>query len=565
MIRLLLEKNKIFYANIIILFFLSNGVISRANLQLDLSKDRINSVTRSTKKVFRSLETPVLVEAYITQKVTGEILRGILPIVSTLKEMKRIGGDKIQLRIYDPDTEDLRNKAQSREIQGIQVEERKDAEASVRLGYFGVYMQMEDKSHSINLIDKNWFVRDIEYRILKQVKKFLQSKEKSGIAFAEVPGAVSIVPWSRIQDKNKDNLYGFKSVLRQEKGEIESILLNTRIPDRIQTIFLVGLPRLEKKEEYYLDQFLLRGGNLICMFKSFQFQIKDPDPRLAQFGVSGGGSLGNASLEREDVKKLNEWISGYGISLKTEILLEPKQAMPVWDFQGRIPFQTIYPAWAVYSKQTGNLMSKKEAMTPITQLVIPWFSSLILKETIQSNVQYEVLAQTSLNAVSVDFANMNYKEVQRLASSTKQYLGYKAPIAVWASGKFNSVFTPSSIPSGVRRNFYQRTQQEETQGNLAVIASPYMVSDILLHNQNGLQVFNLNRAFLLNLLEMMEGDTDLAEARSRQPTLSTLNVESKFFQKLVSWILSFAFPVFFGIFGTLYLIRRAKKRGVEKA
>ena len=86
-------------------------------------------------------------------------------------------------------------------------------------------------------------------------------------------------------------------------------------------------------------------------------------------------------------------------------------------------------------------------------------------------------------------------------------------------------------------------------GNLAVIASPYMVSDILLHNQNGLQVFNLNRAFLLNLLEMMEGDTDLAEARSRQPTLSTLNVESKFFQKLVSWILSFAFPVFFVFLG----------------
>ena len=173
-----MKKIRFFYANIIILFFLSNGVISRANLQLDLSKDRINSVTRSTKKVFRSLETPVLVEAYITQKVTGEILRGILPIVSTLKEMKRIGGDKIQLRIYDPDTEDLRNKAQSREIQGIQVEERKDAEASVRLGYFGVYMQMEDKSHSINLIDKNWFVRDIEYRILKTSQKISSKQGK---------------------------------------------------------------------------------------------------------------------------------------------------------------------------------------------------------------------------------------------------------------------------------------------------------------------------------------------------------------------------------------------------
>ena len=350
----------------------------------------------------------------------------------------------------------------------------------------------------------------------------------------------------------------------KELGTIDSVSLDAPVPAKIQTLLLLGLPELEDLGAYHLDQFLLRGGNLLCMLSAFRFEIRSPDPRLARFGLSGvgGGSLGMATVPREELRALNAWLSKYGITLRNEILFEPRQAMPVWDFQGQFPRQILYPAWALYSRETGNIIGKDLAMDSIEQLVFPWFSSLDLQEAKQTGLKFQVLVRSSSQAISRPSANLSYTEVQRTSQNAKEFLGRQAPLAVLAKGKFKSAYKLEELPSGADRALHLKEQVKDTNSHLVVIGTPYLVSDILFRNQLGANIFSLNNAFLLNLIEALGGDKDLAEARSRQRTLATLIVKSEWLQSMISWSFSLFLPLGIGLWGAWRIRERSRKRGL---
>ncbi len=565
LLRPLLAKPTFLYVNVVLCFFLLNGICARAAWRLDLSQDQVNSVSPSTARVFQSLTEPVLLEAYISVGVTGEISSGIQPLISILYEMERIAGGKLKLRVYNPDDEDLRKQAEEKGIRGIQIAEQKDVSTNVRLGYFGLYLQKGDKNTTITLLDRNWFVNDLEYRVLREIKRFDRGKEKSGIAILEAPGAVQIRAWSQRQDQSKDNLFGFKTTLEKELGDVQQVSLDAPVPAAVRLLVLTGLPRLEDKEVYYLDQFLLRGGNVICMLSSFNFQMQAANPRLMQLGLAGAtsGSLGMATVAKEELEKLNTWLSKYGVSLKGEVLLEPSQPMPVWDFQGKIARQIPYPAWAVYTRQTGNIVGDHPALQAIQQLVFPWFSSLDVKAAVQPKVSFQTLVKSSASALSTTTLNLGYSDVLRFSQAGQSRLGYQASLAVLAKGAFKSAYLKAKLPVGVDRALHLKEQADGTEANLVVIGTPYLVSDIMLRDQTGASVFGLNSAFLINLLEAIEGDTDLLAARSRKKTLSSLVVESEALKTFLSWSFSLGLPLFLAFWGASRLMGRNRKRGLE--
>ena len=634
MFRNLLAQRWFFYANIILLFFLINGVFDKAACRLDLSRDQINSVSASTERVFTRLSDPVLIEAYISKDVTGEISSGLRPLISTLEEMQRIANDKLKLRVYNPNTEELRSKAQERGIRGIPISQQKEIEASVRLGYFGLYLQQGEESTTIMLLDRNWFVQDLEYRILRSIRKFSNKGTQSGIGILKTEGTAETTAWTKAQDQNKDNNYGFKSTLEREQGTVQEVELDKAIPGDVQTLIVIGLPKLSSSDAdsstppatvslkdlpkaYYLDQFLLRGGNMICLLKGFDFQMQTPDPRMRRMGMAGGASLGVAQAFTNELNEFNTWLGRYGITLSGDILLEPRQAMPVWDFLGQFPLQILYPAWAIYTRDANNINSNHPALEPIDQIIFPWFSSLDVKEVAQAALNYDVLVSSSTSAIRLPSTSLGYREIQNIAQTNRNYLGYSAPLAVLASGKFKSAFAPNEIPKGTgidrklhisqqpgfteaaearkasklkqagskpNNNKSQKNLQEnshkqgivppqkittketesiiENKTNLAVISTPYLVSDILLKNPTGANVFQLNSGFIMNLLETMQGDTDLLDARSRKRTISLLIVKSKFLKSLISWSFSLGLPLLLGIWGAVRLARRNHKRGI---
>lgn len=560
LIRFANESRPFLIFNAVLLFVLVNGVAAKLSCRADLSRDKLNSLTASSKEVMSRVEDPVLVEAYISTDVPGEILSLLHPVISQLEEFQRVGGDKVRVRIINPDSEEKRKLAESRGIQGMPLEEQKAAEVSTKLWYFGIYIQSGEKSALLGL-DDGRLLDELEYRLLKEIKRLTRKEQASGLGLVRVPGALEARRWQNIKDQSKDNLYGFRTFAERDSGPMADVTLADPVPSTVDTLILAGLPRMEDKEIYYLDQFLMRGGNLVFLAKGFDFQMQETDPQLARLGIGGPGG-GLATVPEADLKSVNAWLGKYGITVNGEILFEPQRPAPAHDVYEKRIREVPNPSWAVYSREDGQIKDDLPAVRYARQVVMPWFSGLTLNEKAQPQARYYTLVESTGSAVRRTSSQMDLREMLKVGQKGDTFVEPR-PVAAMTRGRLTSAFSPDTIPKGVDKATFRAGQTGDTVSSVLVVGTAYLVSDMLLKNEINLQMFRINWAFLSNLIEAARGDNELAAARARVRTLDFLRDTPRFFEIIFSWFHVLAIPGILAVYGTLRLLRRNRRRGLE--
>lgn len=559
-----------------ILFVLLNLVAQQCSTRIDLTRDRLNSVTESTKRVLSKPGNPILIEAYITQDLPGEVYSELQPIFYQLDEIKRIGGNRVQLQLIDPKDEESRTRAERRGIQGREFGQSSDTEASVRLGFFNVYLQSGEKSAIIDLIEGNQIVVDFEFRFLREVKRISRVDEKpSGIGIFHAKGGLETQMWQRNQMPDKLNMLAFRTVTEQQNGKWTDVNSGEPIPESVETLIVGGRPELDEKSKYYIDQFLMNGGKLILMIGSFDFDLHPPDPRMMQMGL--GSSGGFAFVDQDSLQKINDWLKAYGLKVNGHILFEPNLSAPELDLQGRYIRRMRNPAWAVYSHETRNFAANQPLFQYTGQLVLPWFSDVAVSDkNQQSGVKYTNLILSSDSAVIRDSASLALKDMQTIGSQEQdRIVSQPLPLMIEAKGKFHSAFSgPIELgkdQAGANKKQFRPGQAAGTEATILLLGTPYLVSDIFLGNEQNMQIFQLNAAFFANLLDMLQGDTDLLAARSKVASIPLLEGPSSFtlffvsqywYEKLFQWFHIATLPLLLAIYGWLRLVRRNRKRGL---
>ena len=553
------------YFNVLLLFFLLNGIAAKANCRIDFSRDQINSLTESTERVLSGLKEPVIVEAYISREVPGEILSILLPLISQLEEMDRIGKNKLLLQIITPSSEAEMNMAQSRGIQGIPIEESSVDEIKQRLGYFGIYIQMGEKSSVISLVQDGQIIDNLEYQFLRELKKMIKTETAgSRLGFVHADGTMKTVRWQKQTDQDKNNLFGFRTLIEKDLGLLADIDLADTVNPDISILILTGMPQLSEIEKYNLDQFIMRGGNLLLMFKGFDFQLEQPDPRLVSLGLGAPGG-GFATVPEEDLKVMNEWLSHYGFSVNGEILFEPELAAAADDIRGEFIQKVPNPSWAVYLKENGQIVGDLPSMSAVEQLILPWFSSINIHKNSQEAVTFTTLIQTSPKAIKRKASSLELRELIKIGSSPgDETLNEELPVAAFAQGKFKSLFSQENLPEGADKGIFRPGQAGGTQSSIILIGTPYLASDILLQNRTNAQIFRINLSFIENLIEAAYGDTDLIAARSKIRYLDTMVQTGKTFETIFSWFFILFIPMLLGIYGSIRLYHRNKRRGITE-
>lgn len=544
-----LNRNRPFiYFNSLLFFVLINALASGLQWDLDLSEDGMNSLTGSTEKVLSRLHEPVLVEAYISTGLPGEIVTMLEPVKSILHAIDREGGEMLTVRHIDPDTPEKMDEAEKRGIRGIPVEEARVDQISQKLAYFGLYVKMGDKSSVIPLVGDGGIIDDLEYRFLRELKKMMRENESSGIGFLHLPGSLGTKQWRSYDDQNKDNMYAFRALMEKDLGQVSDVELSEPVSSDVELLILAGLPDMTERQQGYLDDFILRGGKLLLFASGVDFQLQGGNPAYRRLGLGGQGG-GYASVPGERLEKFNAWLSGYGVSVNGEILLEPELAAAAMDVQGNYIMPVPNPAWAVYGRGSGNIVAEISALESVEQVVFPWFSGLDIREASNPDVSYSVIVKSSPNAISRDFTSLSLRDLQDVGNSPREErVGRSLPLAVVAKGKFH--------PGKETKN-----SRASTESAIAVVGSSSIVSDIFFQSDSNRQIFAINQAFVLNLMESIYGDSDLAEARSRVRTLKVLDETDQAFEVFFTWFHILFIPFILAVYGTIRLLKRNVRRG----
>ncbi|MCB1164628.1 MAG: GldG family protein [Leptospiraceae bacterium] len=566
---------------VVIAFVLFNVAASRAYVRLDLSRDQTNSLSESSNKVFSELKSRVLIEAYISRDVPGEIQALLDPIIAQLQQMDRIAGDRLDLRIYDPSTEELKDRAVSRGITGQPVGQATMEETNVRQGYFGIYMQSGEKSAILELAQGGALIDNFEYAFLRRLKDLTTEKKESGIGFYNATNTASTYRPRTMEEYGKDNMYWFRMLSENDMGAWTDVYAGAPVPQEVETLIIAGMPDLSRLDQYYLDQFVMRGGNLLILTTPFQFSLESPGSAMSSMGL-GYSSAGEATVDQKSLKQFNNFLEPYGFKLNGEILFEPLLAAPEMDIQGQYLTEYRNPSWAVYSHQSGNLSEDNSITASTVQLILPWTGSIEIQKDRQPQVEYQTLAHSSRDAIVAEQHSLNLKQMQEVGRSAQdQYVDGPRIMMAEAKGSFFSAFKEEDFASlrkeysdkpGLDPASFRTVAPEKTISRIVLVPTAYPVADVFLTNESNARIFQVNMAFFSSLLESLQGDTDLVAARLRTRGVDYIEGPPSWFSYLVpsqegfqivfQWFHILLVPLILALYGLLRLNRRNQKRGI---
>ncbi|MEI7012075.1 GldG family protein [Leptospira licerasiae] len=530
--------------NGILLFILLNGIFSTIPCKADLSRSGRFKITSSTAKVLKELDDPLYIDAFYSSEIPGEYKARAELSKELLKEISKIGKENVHIRFYDPSvSEEDARRAMEVGLEPQILQQTSRDSASVKQAFMGIVLTL---GHKTEVLSFAFFTEDLEYQILNSIRKMQRQDQDSGIVILRSPGNFSV----QEQGSPKDRIEIFaRRVLRGEYGPILELDLETEdLPSGTELVLWIGGGHLSKITERKLDKFILEGGSLLLLAKTMEFQANS---ERGSFGLLSGDLGAGIAGKNPDSEEMVRFFEHYGIRINYDIILEPDHSLPmgsVIEIEPGVLGKYPYPPWIVPDQKSGSLDKHSPFTKNQDSLLIPWSSSLDLLPDKQKEVQFTVLAKSGPEAESrTEPISLGEKQI---LSTPIQANGGPFILGVYAEGKFTSYFPDNKQEGPLSPNKPSKTSR------ILVFGSPYLVSDLLAFPEFSEILKNSNIPFLLNSIDILKGETDLLEVRSKQSAVLKLKPLPFFLETSISLFHLFLVP---GLLA-LYAFRRLKRR-----
>jgi ABC-type uncharacterized transport system involved in gliding motility auxiliary subunit len=333
-------------------------------------------------------------------------------------------------------------------------------------------------------------------------------------------------------------------------GDLMEVNTSTMdIPGEVSTLIILQPGALSPMDKFRIDQFLMRGGNLI----------------VAASGMEVGfGQQFMASTANPD---LTEFLKGYGIELGADMINEPKANHFIPFVQPINAFQVVkfpYPPWVVVTKDglsQESLVTKGNAA-----LIMPYTSSVkTIPEKLptgEGKFKVEVLAKSTADSwAQANFAFLDPSRMEDMLSAPKQNVG-TYNLAVMVKGKFNSQYATQAPPKEAPTSWLKSSDKEAT---ILVLGTAYAISNLtyILGEMTGLPLLEENIKTIFAAIDIMLGNEELVELRKKaKPNIKPKLVDET--GRKILTLLAFAIPLL-GIAGAgiVRLTRRQKFKLAE--
>ncbi|PIE22128.1 MAG: hypothetical protein CSA62_13685 [Planctomycetota bacterium] len=443
-------------------------------VRVDLTEEKLYSLTPSTQKVLDSLEETLTIEAYFSKKIPGYLKARRSKIMNLLDEYEQMGGDKVRVVYFDPyDDERIREKADNLNIRELELQDTARYSLSVMKIYQGLRIRYGgDRQKTLPiLVDDATLETKLtpairELVLEKKPKLALVSRKFQEMGMFRMQGMQSRDSFRQIEESVRDNF------------EVVSVDLSSGdlLPEDLNLLVLLQPLNLSDWEKYVIDQHVMRGGNLIVFQESADYST---DMMLTLMRKQGQVDAPESKLPWK------EQLAGYGLRIGDQIISDwslrrsfvflkqgqgrfaPYQAqMPFWFNAVQIDWSKTEPKSGDFDKKLWSsfqpgINTDNPVMAGLEQLQFFWPSEAGLVQELPQGVEGEILARSSPLALaespmpsSDPFGNnFIHSRRERLRSAPlKQY-----PLIATVSGSFRSAFADRELP--------KRPGQDKADGN----------------------------------------------------------------------------------------------------
>lgn len=492
--------------------------------RFDLSKNKMYSLSETSKSTIENLEDRVVVKAYFSENLPPEYADARRYTKDLLAEYAVYSKGQLKFEFLDPGTEDeLKAEAQKNMISPVQMQINENDKMEIREVYMGLAFLYQGKSETIPLVQKT---QGLEYDITLAIKKLTSDKQKKIAVFK--PEEVSQDMFGRV----KDNYATFNSVISESYSVVNSDLTSPLEAD-IDGLVVTGLKdSLTADQMYNLDQFIMKGGSVAF----FQDRVR-------------------ASIQTQQAEAISsnlfDLLSSYGVNVKQNLVgdancgqvnLSRRQGMFTMQTPVKYPFIPIISEFNSDAAIVGNI--------EVMSLVFP---SELESGNIPEGVNFTPIMYTSKNTKRVNAPRFDINVNSYMNQDLTVMLNEEpAVLAGIYEGTFKSAFANNP-------NFTD-VVSESSPTQIIYLAD----SDILLDDSGAGNKTNME--FVLNSLDSIVGDASLIQLRSRGTEYKPLKTDiSNQKKKAIKWInilLPSLLLIIYGLFS--FKLYNNKKKMLEK-
>jgi ABC-type uncharacterized transport system involved in gliding motility auxiliary subunit len=394
---------------VIIAVVLVNYALSFASKRIDLTRDKLFSLSEGTRKVLAGLSEPVTLKYYYTQgdeTIPIQVRTFAKRVDDLLNEYRQVAGGKIVIERINPqpDTEAEDGAA----LDGIEGQINPTTGERFFLGIAAKQGEQKQALASLTA-DRE---RLLEYDLTRAITR-ISTKEKPVIGVM-TPLPVTGNPMAMMMGQGQpQGPQVFYSELERDY-QIKRVGLDAeKIEDDIKTLIVIHPRGIADQAQYAIDQFVLRGGRLVAFLDAHAYL--DQIPGMPQF--QGGTS-----------SSLDKLFKAWGIEFDTsKIVLDLENAAG----QGQRMMPTVLALDGPYINRTDV------ATSLIPNTLVPMAGAFGGKPA--EGLTQTVLLKSSKNSQLIDGSTSADKRGQE-AIRGFQAGGTEYPIAIKLSGRFKTAF-----------------------------------------------------------------------------------------------------------------------------
>lgn len=497
----------------------ANLIFSPVRARVDLTADRLHTLSDGTKAILAKLDAPIQVRLYVSQgkdRMPSAIQPYVQRVEDLLAEFKAQSKGNLEIKKFDPEPDsETEDSAKLDGIEPISLQQM-----SAEPFYLGLAVEYAPQKVAIPFLSPQR-EKLLEYDLARAITQVLSTnKPVIGIMSPlQVMGGFNPMAMQMGRQPQQSEPWVFVNELKRD-FEVQTVGMDVdRIDDNIKVLVVLHPKDITPKAEFAIDQFVLRGGKLVAFLDALCL-ADNRNPNPMGFNLGGGSTF---------PKLLKHW----GYEFDTSKVVSDTDYMR--QLQGRDGRPQLVPSFLFLN---ANAINKEDAVTgQLDDVWLPFAGAFTGKAA--DGLKADVLFHSSKNSQLTDGITSQLngsKVVDDFKPSGVEY-----SLGLRLTGKFktafpdgnpadtNSVDGSTNAPAG---NFLREATAE---------GAVYLVGDAdLLSDQFSVRVdqmfriaypLNGNLTFMQNLIEQATGDANLITVRSRaslrRPFTVVQEMESK--------------------------------------
>ena len=435
------------------IIILSNVVGSRIPGRLDLTQEKIYTLSAATKNIAGNLPDIVNISLYASAQLPSQFQPVLRETEDILNDYKTISNGKINIVHKNPsDDPAIAQEAASLGVQPVRFNVVSQEEYQVKDGYLGIAISYGGKHEAIPFVDN---VDSLEYQLSGLIKK-LTDENKPQIGFISGHGEKSLGTDYQMISTELGKQFEIKTIAAEgdqagsaapsstDKNKKTSAApavspaKKITIPDGLKALVIAGPTEdYSDGEKAAISDYLSKGGSALFLIDGVTIS---PQTMSAAANDKGLG----------DYLK-----SQFGVEVKKDLVYDLHSNETVGVGSGAMRYLLPYPFWI----QAARVSSAFPITSKLESIVLPWTSSLTVDDSALGQAGFEkteLFATTELAGTQTANYNLSpdqkfsqqglSRKVVALALSPKDGSGKHSRIVVVGDSNFLSDQFTTSDP-----------------------------------------------------------------------------------------------------------------------